>query len=128
MCRVSGVPVGLTLLREELRNRKLLGFWAWPGGDDVFGDDGTSETDIRIIVTSYISRQDTLKCDCHDTKNSVVHTDTTEITQFVIPRWGKKAGSSHDIPTLKSSRISGQNPALILSHIGQAALTFSLFR
>lgn len=47
-----GVPVGLTLLREELRNRKLLGFWAWPGGGDVFGEDGTSDADIQTVVTS----------------------------------------------------------------------------
>lgn len=28
VCFVLFVPVGLTLLREEVRNRKLLGFWA----------------------------------------------------------------------------------------------------
>lgn len=34
--------MGLTLLREEVRNRKLLGFWALPGGD-VLGEGVTSD-------------------------------------------------------------------------------------
>lgn len=45
------VPVGLTLLREEVRNRKLLGFCAWPGGGEVFGEEGTSGTNIQLNVT-----------------------------------------------------------------------------
>lgn len=35
--------MGLTLLREEVRNRKLLGFWALPGGGDVLGEGVTSD-------------------------------------------------------------------------------------
>lgn len=45
------VPVGLTLLREEVRNRKLLGLWAWPGGGDVFGEEGTSDTNSEVSGT-----------------------------------------------------------------------------
>lgn len=65
--RGVAVPVGLTLLREELRNRKLLGFWAWPGGGDVFGEDGTSDTDIRVIVPHDVRRRylDSSKQGCH---------------------------------------------------------------
>lgn len=51
LCRVVCVPAGLTLLREEVRNRKLLGLWACPGGGDVFGEHGTSDTNIQVNVT-----------------------------------------------------------------------------
>ena len=55
MC-VSGCVSLRVLQREEVRNRKLLGFWAWPGGEVGLGAEIPSETreEVKIIKGLFV--------------------------------------------------------------------------